>query len=183
MAQTLLEAWNAPAECAELSIDVEAMEVQNGKIDGPIMKNGEGVSFEWITPLPMPIDPAWDKQMIDIALMRKKLNQYRIRVTGLPEGRCRLLADGKQIAEVTHKQFERGLDLLDYPEFPTVLEAAKVMELVKERHDILYRNWRATIDDNRQPDPEAQEKADRLRSEIRERCKPRAVTIKILWSL
>ncbi len=183
MAQTLLEAWNAPAECAELSVALEAMEVERGKIDGPIMKNAEGVSFDWITPLPMPIDPAWDKQMIEIALMREKLNRYRIRATGLTAEKYMLMADNKKIATVTKEQLENGIDLLDYPEFPTVSEAFEVLDLVKERHNILYRNWRASIDDNRQPDPEAQKKAERLKEEIRERCKPRAVAIRILWSL
>jgi len=181
MAQTLLEAWNAPAECAELVLNLETMRVEKGETGTVIRKSGEGISFDWITPLPMPIDPAWDQDMLEIARTRQILNRYRMRITGLTAEKYMLMADKKKIATVTKEQLENGIDLLDYPEFPTVSEATKVLDLVKERHNILYRAWRATINDDGRPDPEAKKKADRLKEEIREHCKPRAVTIKILW--
>ena len=74
IAQALLLAWNAPAVCAEATIDAAAMRSVAGAVDNLNCQNGT-VNFTWTTLLPMPVDSRWDRESIEMVRMKDKLNR------------------------------------------------------------------------------------------------------------
>jgi len=72
-----------------------------------------------------------------------------------------LSADGQPVAKVSREELAAGLDLLNYPEFPTVKRAGEVFQLVLQLR------------------PATGDEARRLRAQARELCKPRAVDVRL----
>jgi len=144
MAQTLLLAWKAPGMVAELHLDASRGVAADGRVTN-IRKEGNSLSFDWRTPLPMPVDSRWDAESIRIEDVRRRLNRYRLAVTGLPAGRYRLTADGKEFATVSAEQLADGLDLPDYDAFPANRAAARLLSLVHDRQQRLYVAWRRGV--------------------------------------
>ena len=144
MAQTLLLAWKAPGVVAELHLDASrGVAVDDGVTN--IRKEGDRLSFDWQTRLPMPVDAKWDAESIRIEEVRGRLNRYRLAVRGLLPGRYRLTADEKEFATVSVEQLADGLDLLDYAAFPANRAAARLLSLIHDRQQRLYVAWRRGV--------------------------------------
>ena len=184
MAQTLLLAWNAPADCAIAEIDAAALTAKRGEVS-EIARDEEGLRFVWTTPLPMPLDPRWDAASIALERVAERLNRHRLVVAGLSADRYRLLADGREFAEFSREELAAGIDLTDLPELPTNRRAAEVLALVQERSKTIYAAWRKTIvlpDDEtvKQEQAAANRRAEELDAQLRELCRPMRVELRLM---
>jgi hypothetical protein len=141
MAQTLLETLGVPADVAHAEIDAKAMKVLAGDVKGLKKENG-GIAFTWATPLPMPVDPAWDAKSLAVERTFDRLSRYTLTVTGLAAGRWRLETDGKPVAEVTAVDLASGLDLNAVPEWPRTADAREVLKQIQQRRRVIYKAWR-----------------------------------------
>lgn len=183
MAQTLLLAWHAPAECATAEIDAAALAVRQGDA-GELARDGDGLRFAWTTPLPMPLDPRWDAESLALEAVAERLNRHRLVIAGLSADRYRLLADGQDIGEFSRDQLADGIDLTALPALPTNRRAAEVLALVQERSQAIYSAWRKTI---AAPDDEgvkseqvaADRRAEEMDSQLRELCRPLRMELRL----
>lgn len=180
MAQTLLLAWRAPALAAEAAIDAERMQVRSGKVRN-LKRDGPGVQFTWVSPLPLPLDPQWDPQSIELERVGERLNRYRLTVAGLAPGRYRVIADGAAVGEAAHDELAAGVDLNRLANFPTVALARGVLKQLTARNAAVYAAWRKSIAAGGSGRPSAAEAAvfERQTAELRANCQPREVNLRI----
>ena len=156
-------------------------------------RRGDGsLSFVWHSPLPMPIDPAWDRRSIELEQVADRLNQYRLTIKGLDAPRYRLLARlvdepaeaDTEVAVVLRGRLEEGLDLASLERFPTVSLARPLRSRVLRRRQTVDANWRRQI--ARQPsqpiNPDSPEFRgdDPEQAEIRRLSQPRNVRIHLV---
>ncbi len=180
MAQTLLLAWNAPAEAGSVEIDADAEKVVHGDVRKLKFEEGS-VEFAWRTALPMPIDPEWNAESIAIAKTAERLNRYRLKVTSLRAPEYWLFVNGLMVAVFSPEQLAEGVNLLDYPEFPTVQQSREVLKLVQERQRLVYKTWRQSIKSNYKELPgSATEKAAELYARARELCQAKVITLRLM---
>lgn len=213
MAQTLLEAWRVPSVVSEVEVDGSALDTTAAdtaertrpggalpvtwrtSVPTPSAAQGDGkpvtaelrdgaLSVTWFTPLPMPIDPQWDKESVAVERVAERFNRHRLRVTGLPPGRYRLLAEGAPVADVDHTQLGRGLDLLDYPTFPTTAMSQVVLDRVRRRERALYAAWREGLSSAPAATQGAERYANRLEAarceaNLRDLCRVHEIHVRI----
>lgn len=187
IALTILKAWHAPAIAAAGKADAKALTVSGAA--AALKRDGDAFELTWTAPLPMPLDPRWDRRTLEMAKFAEALNVYRLTVTNLPSVKYELQADGKAVATVTAKELADGLDLSRFAAFAPVREAADVLQLVQARRRALHESWvmadphprltdiRASL---RRTSKATPEDATRLEAEIRKRCLPRAMKLRLV---
>lgn len=180
MAQALLLAWNAPAEAGSVRIDADAKRIIEGDVTGLKVQDGT-IEFTWRAALPMPVDPRWDTKSIALEKVAERLNRHRLKVTSLAAGRYRLFADGKEITELGHEKLAGGVNLSDYPDFPTVGQSQEVLSLVQQKRRLMYKAWRKSVKAGDENLPEdITEEANQLTARIRDLCRPKSIVLRIV---
>jgi len=179
MAQTLLLAWNTPAEAGSAHIDANTKTPVQGDVSGLKIQDGT-IECTWLSALPMPMDPRWDAESVALEKVAERLNRHRLKVTSLAPGRYRLFANDEMITELGNDALANGIDLLDLPKFPTVKQSQEVLKLVQQRQQLLYKAWRNSIKagDKNLPESIIQE-ADLLNARIRQLCRPGSIVLRI----
>jgi lysophospholipase L1-like esterase len=192
MAQALLLAWRAPSKVAEVRISAatEGPRVLAGAVERLACQGDGRLSFSWHTPLPLPIDPAWDGRSLELEQFTRGLNQYRMTIEGLPAARYRLLArvDGEpaeiEVTRLTRQQLEQGLDLTSLERFPTVSLARAVRTRVLNRRQTIDARWRSRIEHEAsyRPEPSSAEFRgdDPAMVEIRGMCRQRDIHVQLV---
>ncbi|MBN1422344.1 MAG: SGNH/GDSL hydrolase family protein [Planctomycetes bacterium] len=185
MAQSLLAAWGAPATVSEAVIDAGAGRALAGEVDG-IGETGGVIRATWTTSLPMAMDPRWDAKSIALEDVANRLNRHRLAVVRARAPRYRLLADGAAVAEVTREILAKGVDLTQYPAFPTNKASLQVLGLVEEKQRTVYRAWRASLVPAREGETAkdggleaAEKRAAEIDAKIDDLCAPKAVAIEL----
>lgn len=182
MAQQLLLEWGAPAVAAHVTIDAQRLTADCGRIDR-LERSGTGLSFRWTSPLPMPMDPAWDAESIALEKVAERLNRYRLTITGLERGAWQLSAASAgegpfvDLGSVSAHELAQGLDLLTFAELPTNARSRKLLELVQSRRGIAYRLYRREIGQPLDGKPADQDDLARDRAEL-ERISARIETMR-----
>lgn len=184
MTQAILEAWGVTRPVADAALAVEPIEVRRGAVRD-LEVNPDAIRLTWNLRLPMPIDPAWDTRSLEREQFAERWNRQRLRIEGLEHERYRLLAtrEGKgfvEIAEVARADFEAGLDLNEFPDFPTLMRAQEVFEALTALRRDEYRAWRKAIDAGLDREPSADRAAfDHREKMIRNRCRPLTIELRL----
>jgi len=183
MAQTLLETLGVPAEVATATVDANAMKAVAGDVRN--VRREAGVCFTWTTPLPMPVDPAWDPTSLAVERTFDRLSRYRLTVTGLAEGRYELHASGQMAGTVTAADLARGLDLNTIPDWQPTVGGREVLELVQKRRRTIYKAWRGGLKTgNAGAGQEAIRKAEAETADLLKRARsiatPRPVDVRLV---
>lgn len=180
MAQTLVEAWSAPALAAEASFDAAELKVLAGDVCG-LKRDGASLQAIWRSPLPLPLDPQWDATAIEQERLSQRLNRYRLSIAGLKPGRYELSADGKPFGQATHEELAAGVDLNRFADFPAVALARDVLGRLVLRNRAVYSAWRKSIAAGRDGMPgEAEAAATASQTaELRASCQARDIALRI----
>jgi len=184
MAQEILRAWRAPSLVAKASVSVSTGKASpgisnfNGIAAGPI-------SFDWAHPLPMPLDPNWDTNMLVLADTTSRFDRLTLRVAGLRAPRYILRAAGVTVATLDKEMIEAGLDLNRYPAFPDFDASREVLTLVQKRRLILRDVWVRSDPHPRlagmaEATVTTLEDADALETRIRQLCQPPPMRIELI---
>lgn len=144
MAQTLLEAWEAPSLVAELTLDSRALTASGGDVED-FRRDGDVWEFVWHSPLPLPRDPEWENESVALEMISQRLDRYSLRIENLPPGDYELSADGTSLGQFSAAELAVGLDLTALPELPSNVQAREVLQLVRARRQALYLAWRENI--------------------------------------
>ena len=187
MAQTLLEAWNAPPICCEAEIDAADLRAVAGDVTN-LRRDGQGIAFTWRMPAPMPMDPAWDAESIALEKTRERFNRFRLTVRGLMAARYRLSADEPEAVAVDRTELERGFDPLGCAAFSAGRWSGTILAMVRQHQQTARSAWRkavaATAPAKKMSDPPARGKDERpatvLEEALRRECRPREVEVRLV---
>ncbi|MCE9547559.1 MAG: SGNH/GDSL hydrolase family protein [Planctomycetia bacterium] len=201
IAQEILAAWNAPTRVAAVKIDAAKLTAVKLEAQAtapvaspdvtrimPFDPSLGGVKFTWRTKLPMPLDPTWDKRSVALSRVNDLLNDFTLRVVGLPPGRYDLIADGRRVGAATDEQLLEGIDMTRLTEFPPVRDSTLLLPLVVRRQLLLRQLW---IKNDPHPALAAErellknvavtpQQIDELEKQIRQLCQPRIVRIRVV---
>jgi lysophospholipase L1-like esterase len=144
MAWAILKALGAPALVSRAEIDgaagkvlaAEGCQVTNLKAD-----QGTVTFDRSDDALPMPIDPKAEPAL-KLAPILQDLNQYELKVTGLPVGTYELNIDGESAGKASNEDLAKGWNLATSAG-PITKQAREVLTLVFQKNNQFYQRWRA----------------------------------------
>ena len=137
MAETLLDAWNAPAEVSSVVIDAHAVkivEASNASVDALSVDHELWRWNETESSLPIPFekDNATQALLLKFTDVQDRLNQERLRITGLEQGQYGLKIDEDEIGTFPAEQLDKGINLADFGT-PMHDQAQRVAWLIGDR--------------------------------------------------
>lgn len=102
----------------------------------------DSVSFDRLDQaLPMPIDSRADAAL-KLAPILEELDQYELRVAGLPAGDYELTIDGEAAAKLSASELAKGCNLATRAG-PVTAQAQAVLRDVFEKNNIFFTRWRS----------------------------------------
>lgn len=126
MAQTILTALDAPSVAAEFQLKADS------KAGGTLAAKA---------PLPLPIDPRIDAEVLTLADSQKKLGEYLLYISGLEPGAYELKVNGELLAPLAVEKAVTIVDLNSLESFPLHAKSQEVLKLVQQRRQILRDAW------------------------------------------
>jgi lysophospholipase L1-like esterase len=111
MAASILKGLNFPTLVSSVEIDAsgKVTSVSNCKVEQVTAKDG-GISFSRLDNA-LPFFPADALSILPWAPILDDLNDYRLKVTGLPAGKYEIRIGGKKVADLTAEQLAAGANL------------------------------------------------------------------------
>jgi lysophospholipase L1-like esterase len=91
--------------------------------------------------LPMPIDPKAEPAL-KLAPILQDLDQYELKVTGLPAGDYGLSIDGESVGKASSEDLAKGWNLATTAG-PITKQAQEVLAMVFQKNNLFYQRWRA----------------------------------------
>jgi hypothetical protein len=144
MAWAILKALGAPALVSRAEIDGAAGKLlaAEGCRVASLKADKGTVAFDRSDDaLPMPVDPKAEPAL-KLAPILQDLNQYELKVTGLPEGTYELSIDGEPAGKVSSEDLAKGWNLATSAG-PITKQAQEVLTLVFQKNNLFYQRWRA----------------------------------------
>lgn len=185
IAVELLKTLGAPAVADQAEIDARGLKVTQGQV-ASLIRDGEGLRFEWVSRVPMPEDTAWDPRVVKHTRLEERLNQYRLTIKGLPQGRYALYDGTTHVGEISSPELGRGIDLLRYPALSTNRRAAELLKLVQQRERLLSPAWLTAVGHTRPNTPaglpldEAQRRSAPLEQKLLELSQPVRLQLRLV---
>ncbi len=173
MAHAILTGLHAPALVSSVEIDArdegkaktKSCKVANLKVSGGT------VSFDRTDDaLPMPVLKDWDPILPYVNELRD-LDNYRLAVTGLAEGKYQVSIDGQKVAEYTAEQLGKGVNLGLLHEGPIFEQGRKVFEAINQKNTLVHGRFRGVVMFNNAPDWLADVVKERRPQELEKRMK------------
>jgi hypothetical protein len=156
MTYLFLKAQQVPAEVSHLAIDARDRRVvteRNGRA-GRMKNHYNGFEFEWLErALPFPIDDGAAPALALVPFMAD-LNQETLQVTGLRPGHYLLQIDDDDIRVYSTAELAAGVNLALESVTPQARQAAQVMELLKQRANVVTERLRRIAQLEHQTAPE-----------------------------
>ena len=146
MAASILKGLGFPSLVSSAEIDAAGGKVvgtKNCTVDNVATKEG-GLGFSRLDGA-LPFFPADAVSILPWAPILEELNDYRLKVTGLPAGKYEVRVGGKKIAELTAEQLAAGANLAAgaLKEGPIADQAKAVRTAVENKnrfhHDMIFR--------------------------------------------
>lgn len=143
MAWAVLKGLGASALVSRAEIDFTSQKVRS--VTGAKVSNlkveGSTVSFDRLDDaLPMPIDPK-AIPALKLAPILQELDQYELRVTGLPQGDYEILIDGQAVRQAGSQDLLKSVNLATTAG-PITKQAGEVLELIFTKNNQFFNRWR-----------------------------------------
>ena len=144
MAESILKTWGADSIVSSVEIDAQSGKANSTHATVSGLKTGNGL--EWNSKedsLPYPLD----RNNPEVKLVLKSsdfdqaLNQEVLKVSGLTNGRYRLLIDGAPIGQVNSDDLQKGINLAQW-DTPMTRQANTVFGITSNRTQTRYFLWR-----------------------------------------
>lgn len=172
----------APAivELARFGTDSNDESVQNFE-----SKDGT-ISFTWKSRIPMPYDPAWEKDLAKDQRITELLNYHGVRGQFVFGKNFTLFVNDEKLGDVPGEELTSGLNLLRFPDLATNKHAAELGKLVEERSKLLGLAWLTEVGHKRPDTPkgialaEAKQKAVELDGKVRKLCQPVQLKVRLV---
>jgi lysophospholipase L1-like esterase len=151
MAWAILKGLHFPSRVSSVAIDLkykETPKTASCRVSGVkvVVEKGDihGVSFERMDNA-LPFFPSDAKSILQWAPVLEDLNQYGLKLEGLPSGRYEVRLGGKRVAEYTAEELSKGVNLAApaLAEGPVADQVNAVWKAVKDKnryfHDKIFR--------------------------------------------
>ena len=143
MAWAILKGLGAPALVSRVELDFGAQKItaaQGCRVEALKVSNG-AISFDREDDaLPMPIDEKAGPAL-KLALILEDLDQYELRITGLPAGTYELSIDSEPVAKATSEELGKGWNLANQAG-PITKQEQRVLSLVFQKNNLYFNRWR-----------------------------------------
>jgi lysophospholipase L1-like esterase len=185
IAEQILLALGMPAEVDGAIVETGMLRTSRGHVTELVRKQ-DSVSFTWTTLQPMPTNPQWDRQSVQLERITDRFNRQRLAISGLSAPRYQLFGGDTLLGTFTGEELGRGVDVLSLPNFPTNRRSADVLKLVHQRQRLLCDAWLTEVGHARPgmskgvPLDEAKRQAAGLENRIRELAAPMAVRVRVV---
>jgi lysophospholipase L1-like esterase len=146
MAHAILTSLKAPALVSEVEINVATGEqrTQGCTIDA-VRRAPNGVGFTRLDEaLPMPVQADW-VSLLPYVQNLDDLNAYRLKVSGLAEGRYAVDIDDQRVSEATHEELSAGLNLGNATQGPVYQQAQAVFEQINAKNQLVHQRFRGVV--------------------------------------
>ena len=143
MAWAVLKGLSAPALVSKAEVDGAAGKVlaSEGCQVTNLKAESATVAFDRLdVALPMPIDPRAEPAL-KLAPILQDLDQYELKVTGLPAGNYELTIDGEAVGKASGEDLAKGWNLATTAG-PITKQAGEVLSQVFEKNNLYYKRWR-----------------------------------------
>jgi lysophospholipase L1-like esterase len=145
LAQSLLQAWNAPALVSWVEIDASQKQaVQRKKTSVDDLKITRNITWTQLDQsLPFPVDLRDPAMALAVRCsdFMQALDQELLRVTGLAAPHYQLRIDGQTVADLGREQLAAGINLA-FLDTPMKRQALHVYALTRERNEVQFGRWR-----------------------------------------
>ena len=138
MAHAILTGMNAPARVSEAVVDVAGprAEAEGAKIS-ELTAGPDAVTFTRTDDaIPMPVLKEWES-LLPYVNELKDLNNYGLKVKGLPKGVWGLSIDGKEVAKYDAEKLADGVNLGVLSAGPIFDQGAKVLNAINEKNNLV----------------------------------------------
>lgn len=182
IALELLKEWNAPSAVKDINIDTTKEPLTESKVTIKTFRKN-AVSFSFMLPLPMPVDPAWNPRTREVEKFDERVNRYSLKVAG--PGDFLTIREGSRRTSITAAALAKGIDLAELLKLSTDKTTAEVLKKIQEKNRVLGLAWLTHVGHKRPDTPkgipleEAKKKAAILDEEIRKLCKPAQIELSI----
>jgi hypothetical protein len=143
MAWAVLKGLGAPALVSRADIDGASHKVVSAEGCRITQLKSEGgvLSFDRLDDaLPMPIDTRAE-QALQLAPILSEIDQYELRVSGLPGANYEVNIDGESAGKISAGDLARGWNMANAPG-PITKQAREVLRLVFEKNNLFFHRWR-----------------------------------------
>jgi hypothetical protein len=143
MAWAILKALGAPALVSRAELDGAAGKVlaSEGCQVTNLKAEPGTVTFDRVdAALPMPIDLKAEPAL-KLAPILQDLDQYELKVTGLPAGNYGLSIDGESVGNASSEDLAKGWNIANTAG-PITKQAREVLALVFQKNNLFFQRWR-----------------------------------------
>lgn len=178
IALAVLRAWPVEPSAAFALVNAGRRLVLGPGTEAAEFLPSDAVRFRWQTRLPLPLDPAWDADVVNATGFHRSFNRAELRATQLRRPSWDLEVNGARVLSTSASALFRGLDLAAEPAWPATAAAPAVLEKLKRLRALRRELWvradphprlRGMVADG----TATEEEAARLDAELRRLCAPR----------
>jgi hypothetical protein len=144
MAWAILKALGAPALVSRAELNGAAGKVlasEGCQITNLKAEQGTVAFDRSDDALPMPIDPKAEPAL-KLAPILQDLDQYELKVAGLPAGTYELSIDGDSVGKASNEDLAKGWNLA-ITAGPITKQAREVLALVFQKNNLYFQRWRS----------------------------------------
>ena len=142
MAWAILKSLGATPMVSKSLVDHSAKSASGERCKIQNLKFGErSLTFDRLDEaLPMPIDPRAEPAL-KLAPILADLDQYELKITGLPAGNYELFIDGEPARRASGEELSSGINLAGQDNAVTK-QARQVLDLIVKKNNLYFTRWR-----------------------------------------
>ncbi|HYE33686.1 MAG TPA: SGNH/GDSL hydrolase family protein [Methylomirabilota bacterium] len=184
IAQALLMVWNFPAVVSEARIDARTRQPATRNVTNVRAAPDGSLTFDWLSPLPLPVDPEVDGTSLELAQTRNLLGRQTLQVGNLRTNEYILTVDGQRILGFSGAQLGKGIPLQHIEQWPQQEKSRELLNLVSQRRRIAQDLWVASethprFSDMKPANPGTQAQLAALNQRIRALATPKPMRIEL----
>lgn len=148
----ILRTLKAPAEIDRIEVAFAAGKAKVGKGGAfEVMKDSMRLRFfgKWR----MPIDPRWDKHLIEVEPYLEEFSRFPLVVAGVPPGKWEIVADKAVVSLATHDELAKGISITPFKDLKLFAETDKFGTALRERQRKMGLAWLTEIGHKRPDTP------------------------------
>ncbi|MFN0067946.1 MAG: GDSL-type esterase/lipase family protein [Limisphaerales bacterium] len=141
IALAILRAWQVEPSVGFALVNAGRRVVLGPGTGGAEFLDSSAVRFRWRVPLPLPLDPAWDTNIVNATGFSRSFNRCELRATQLRTPSWDLEVDGARVLSTSAVALFKGLDLAAEPAWPATADAQALLGKLKQLRAAQRELW------------------------------------------
>jgi lysophospholipase L1-like esterase len=146
MAHSILTGLKAPKTVSAVSIDASNSKITETNCKVSKYESTEGViSFDRLDQaIPIAVQKEW-LTILPYTNQLQDLNEYTFSIKGLGRGTYKLSIDGHAVAQYTHEELNKGVNLGLLTDGPIYRQGQKVFQAIQQKNGQLHQRFRQVV--------------------------------------